>query len=83
LSLPPDKPAEHRRIIAFLAQESTASIDEVSRLYDHERAGLEASARIKRFLPIFAIRNVRAALRQSRIKAATPPLEGTTRMPRR
>jgi hypothetical protein len=38
LSLLPDKPAEHRRVIAFLAQESTASIDEVTRLYEHERA---------------------------------------------
>jgi hypothetical protein len=82
VSASPDKPAEHKRIIAFLAKESTASIDEVTRLYEHERAGLEASARIKRFLPIIAIRNVRAALRQSRIKTATPPLEGTIRIPR-
>ena len=76
VSASPGKPAEHERIIAFLAKESTASIDEVTRLYEHERAGLEVSARIKRFLPIIAIRNVRAALRQSRIKA------GTIRIPR-
>jgi hypothetical protein len=67
---------DHTRIIAFLAQESAESIDEVTRLYELERAGLEAGARVKRFLPIFAIRNVRAALRQRRIKLATPP--GTT-----
>lgn len=76
VSDPADKPAEHKRIIASLAKESTASIDEVTRLYEHERARLETSARIKRFLPIITIRNVRTALRQSRIKA------GTIRIPR-
>ena len=77
MPLTPDKPADHKCIIAFLARESAASIDEVTRLYERERAGLEASARIKRFLPIFAARNVRAALRRTRINAATGPLEHT------
>lgn len=49
-------PAEQRQIIAFLAKESTASIDDVTRLYEHERAGLAASARKKRLLPIITIR---------------------------
>ena len=62
MSLPPEKPTDHKRIIAFLARESAASIDEVTRLYEQERAELEAGARIKHFLPILAIRNVRAAL---------------------
>ena len=61
---------DHKRTIAFLAQESAASVDEVTRLYELERAGLEVSARIKRFLPIFVMRNVRAALRQRRVKLA-------------
>jgi len=77
VALTPDKPADHQRIIAFLARESAASIDEVTRLYERERAGLEASARVKRFLPIFAVRNVRAALRRTRINAATSPVERT------
>jgi hypothetical protein len=76
MSAPPDKAVEHKQIIAFLAKESTASLDEVTRLYDHERAGLEASSRIKRFLPIITIRNVRAALRQSRVKAGTIRVPG-------
>jgi hypothetical protein len=78
--LPPDKPADHKRIIEFLAQESTTSIDEVTRLYEQERKELEVAARIKRFLPIFAIRNVRAALRIGRIKAASSPAEDSTRV---
>jgi hypothetical protein len=71
VSASPNKSAEHKRIIALLVKESTASIDEVTRVYERERAGLEASARMKRFLPIITIRNVRAAPRQSRIKAGT------------
>jgi hypothetical protein len=78
MSLPPEKPTDHRRVIALLARESAASIDEVTRLYERERTELEAGARIKHFLPLLAIRNVRAALRLGTIKAATPPLEDTT-----
>jgi len=63
VSLPPEKPTDHARTIAFLARESAVSIDEVTRLYERERTELEAGARIKHFLPILAIRNVRAALR--------------------
>ena len=68
-----DNVVDHKRTIAFLAQESAASVDEVTRLYELERAGLEVSARIKRFLPIFVMRNVRAALRQRRLRLAMAP----------
>jgi hypothetical protein len=73
LDLSQEKVVDHKRNIAFLAQESAASVDEVTRLYELERAGLEVSARVKRFLPIFVMRNVRAALRQRRFKRAPAP----------
>jgi hypothetical protein len=73
MAAPPDKPVDHKRMIELLAEESTVSIGEVTRLYEHERAGLEASARVKRFLPILTIRNVRELLRHSRVKALTVP----------
>ena len=46
-----DNIVDHKRSIALLAQESKMSVDEVTRLYELERAGLEVSARIERFLP--------------------------------
>lgn len=39
-------------------------LNEVVRLYEDARARLEVGARIKGFLGIFAIRNVRKMLRQ-------------------
>jgi hypothetical protein len=68
-----DKPADQERIIELLARDSGVPIDEIARLYAKEWAGLEASARIKRFLTVFAIRNVRGLLRQRRITTPTPP----------
>jgi len=53
-----------QRSIEFLAEESRVPIDEIAQLYEVERAALEMGARITRFLPIFALRKVRAALRQ-------------------
>lgn len=41
-------------------------VSEVARLYEEARAELEAGARIRSFLGIFAIRNVRKLLRQRR-----------------
>jgi hypothetical protein len=38
--------------------------NEVARLYEDARAELEAGARIRNFLGIFALRNVRKTLRQ-------------------
>jgi len=48
--------------IEFLAQESQESFDDIAPLYKREIAKLEADARIKGFLSIFAIKNVRKLL---------------------
>jgi hypothetical protein len=50
--------------IEFLARESQAPVSEVAQLYEDARAELEVGARIKSFVGIFAMRNVRKALRQ-------------------
>lgn len=65
--LSPAKAVDQIRAIAFLAKKSTLPIDEVTRLYEHEWAGLEASARVKRFVSILAVRRVRELLRKSGI----------------
>ena len=67
----PDKPVDHERVVAFLATKCTRPIDEVTRLYEHEWAGLQAAARIKRYVTILAIRRVRDLLRISAIEAPT------------
>ena len=56
--------SHHEPAVALIAQESRVSVDEVTRLYGMELAKLEVGARIRGFLPIFAIRNVRKMLRQ-------------------
>jgi hypothetical protein len=53
------KSTHHERAIVSLARESQVPVDEVARLYDEERAELEVGVRIRGFLRIFAIRNVR------------------------
>jgi hypothetical protein len=60
----------HQRAIERLARESQVPVDEVARLYDDARAELEVGARIKSFLGIFAIRNVRKVLRQRKLQAS-------------
>jgi Protein of unknown function (DUF3562) len=60
----------HQRAIERLARESQVPVDEVVRLYDDARAELEVGARIKSFLGIFAIRNVRKVLRQRKLQAS-------------
>jgi hypothetical protein len=50
--------------VELLAHESHVPIDDIAQLYGNELAKLEAGARIKSFLPIFALRNVRDKLRQ-------------------
>jgi len=69
----PDKPIDHKRVVAFLATKSTLPLDEVTRLYEHEWAGLEASARIKRFVTVLTIRRVRDLFRKSAGEAPTLP----------
>jgi hypothetical protein len=73
MSASPDEAVDHERVIALLAKRSTLPIDEVTRLYECEWTGLEATARIKRFVPVLTVRRVRELLRKSRIKAPTPP----------
>ena len=57
------KQPDQTRIVAFLAEESDVSIDDVSKLYEHERAALALGARVTKFIHIFAIRNVQEILR--------------------
>lgn len=55
-----------RRAVASLALEASVPFAEVARLYEAERARLESGARVKSFLPVFAMRNVREILRRRR-----------------
>lgn len=50
--------------IELIAHESKVSIESVARLYANELAKLEVGARIRGFLPIFAIKKVREMPRQ-------------------
>jgi hypothetical protein len=56
--------SQQERAVEVLAQESHAPIDDVAQLYGNELAKLEVDARIKSFIPIIALRNVRDLLRQ-------------------
>ena len=47
------------------------SIAEVTQMYEHEWAGLEATARLKGYVPTLTFRHVRELLRKSRIKQPT------------
>jgi hypothetical protein len=58
------KRSPHERAIELLARESQVPVDQVAQLYEDARAQLEVGARIRGFLGIFAIRNVRKMLRQ-------------------
>jgi len=78
-----DKPAEQKRIVEFLSRGSDVPIAEITRLYVKELSGLEASARIQRFVPIFLIRNVREQLRQLRIRGQSTPMSATILAPQK
>jgi len=56
------KESHDQRAIESLAEESQVPVCEVARLYEDARAELEAGARIRSFLGIFALRNVRKTL---------------------
>jgi hypothetical protein len=58
------KESHHQRVIKSLAEESQVPVNEVARLYEDARAELEAGARIRSFIGIFALRNVRKILHQ-------------------
>lgn len=62
-------PAAHstpnpKRILTSLAAQFNAPVDDVESLYEQERAGLAADARVTTFLHIFAVRHVEDILRQ-------------------
>jgi hypothetical protein len=71
VSSAPDNPLDHSRVIAFLAKNSTTPIDEITRLYKHEWTRLEASARLKRYVPTLTFRHVRAQCRKLNVKVPT------------
>lgn len=75
----PDTPVDHKRVVAFLATKCTQPLDEVTRLYDHEWAGLQAAARIKRYVTILTIRRVRDLLREKKGVVGAPTLPSRAR----
>ena len=62
--LSPPIPDHAQRIVTSLANEAKVPVEEVAQLYEDKHAELEGEARIKSFLPIFAIRSVKDVLRQ-------------------
>lgn len=58
------KESHHQRAIEVLAAESQVPVNEVAQLYEDARAELEAGARVRSFLGIFALRKVRNTLRE-------------------
>jgi hypothetical protein len=63
--------SHHQRAFERLARESQVPVNEVARLYEDAHARLAVGARIKGFLGIFALRNVRRLLRQRRPSQAS------------
>jgi len=61
---PFSKESHHERALEFLAEESQVPVNEVARLYEDVHAELEAGARIRSFIGIFALRKVRKTLRE-------------------
>lgn len=61
---PHEKQPDEKRIVASLAEESHLPVEDVARLYEHERAELAVGAHITKFLHVFAIRNVQEILRK-------------------
>jgi Protein of unknown function (DUF3562) len=82
MTIAPDDPLDHTRVIAFLARTSATPIDEITRLYEHEWATLEASARLKGYVATLTFRHVRALCRKINVKVpirlsrAHVPIEG-------
>ena len=56
----------------LIAEESQLTVADVAQLYAAELSRLTSGARIARFLPIFALRNIRDSLRRS--ASASPVL---------
>ena len=73
MPVPQEKQPDQKRIVAFLAEESHVPVDDVAKLYEHERAQLAIGAHITKFLHIFAIRNVQEVLRKRGIEKLALP----------
>ena len=56
------KESHHERALESLAVESQVPVNQVARLYEDVHAELEAGARIRSFIGIFALRKVRKTL---------------------
>ena len=56
--------SQQQRTIELLARDAQVPVSEVAVLYETAHAELEAGARIRAFLGIFAMRKVREVLRQ-------------------
>jgi hypothetical protein len=69
----PDETVDHKRVVAFLATKSTLPVDEVTRVYEREWAGLEAGARIKRFVTVLTIRRVRDLFQKGLVEVPAVP----------
>ena len=68
--LSPPIPDSAQRIVMSLANEAKVPVEEIAQLYEDKHAELDSEARIKSFLPIFAIRGVQDALRRRRSSSA-------------
>ena len=56
-----------------MAREAQVPVNEVGQLYEHAHAELEVGARIKGFLGILALRQVRKILRQRATSSSASP----------
>ena len=74
------KASDQKQTLDALALEAKLPADEVARIYEEEHAELAANARVVSYLPIFAIRNVRARLhRRNAVKTPPGSAGGTAR----
>jgi hypothetical protein len=70
MSTQADRLPDQMRIVAALASQCHMTIDEMTTLYERERAQLALGAHIIKFLDIFATRHILEAFR---VRAATTP----------
>jgi hypothetical protein len=64
------KPPDQNRIVAALASQCHMTIDEMTTLYERERAQLALGAHIVKFIDVFATRHILEAFR---LRDATSP----------
>jgi hypothetical protein len=81
LMLSPDHEAnrseeDRSRVVAALARDLNASVDEVDGVFAEQLAGLSSQARIHHFLVTLAVRNTRMVLRQRHGRDRYPGVEG-------